>query len=416
MNPNLPDMANKNKANIMYIGQYSGAGSTIAKNKDMKHGLFGKYNGRDSGDIESIKNAATYVKLKTQKGTNMYRGIISLEEKEALKHGFDNRMEWESFIQQQIFSMADKIDIPASRLEYVCAVHMQRGHPHMHFTMWDKNQGLKKAYVHESISNSIRCDINKAFYQEELAELYIVKNNSRDDLTCSTKDFFKDFFDPIQNMTKKELDMLVGELQQNPDHAAGQIFDSKVTDETLENIGLRIIRFREKLPKSGHITYKTLTPDLKEELKGIVKDIINSNASFSRELEIYIDTNVELVSFYSAKKNLKTEQEKAAKSAEEDVLKRLSNQLLKEIKEINNRLYENQEKEYQNNQTERWQEQTRYHTFMIIKNLFSFFSRIAESEQRRGSSFNRRKDELSKQAKKELAIKLEHKSSIDWER
>jgi len=286
----------------------------------------------------------------------------------------------------------------------------------MHFTMWDKNQGIKKPFVHESISNSIRLDINKAFYYEELEEIYAVKNNARQNISAGTKDFFKSFFNPIHSMTKKEFDMIVEELQQNPDHASGYLFNSKIDDAVLDNLALRIFQFKDKLPKSGRITYKTLNPELKDELSGIVKDIISSNSDFKRELDIYIDTNMELATYYSSEEDLEAEQEKTAKSAEEYIIKRLSNQLLKEIKEMNNQLYENQKEEYRNNQLERQSEQMRYHTFMLIKNLFSFFSRFSESEQRRTASYDRSKVELSKQAKKELAIKLEHKSGIDWER
>jgi len=405
--PNLPDMADKNRAHIMYIGKYSGAGKYIAKNMGMEHGLFGKYNERDFGDIESIENAAAYVKRKTLKGTIMYRNIISLEESTAIAKGFDNRKDWEDFIQQQIFSMAEKIGIPASRLEYVCAVHMERGHPHMHFTMWDKNQGIKKPFVHESVSNSIRLDLNKAVFHEELSELYEIKNNARQALTDGTKDFFNGFFESFEMDSNS---VFIEELKANPDHAGGYMFSPNVSDESLDSFAKSIFEFKSKIPKSGRVTYKTLTPDLKEELKNIIKELIATNEDFSREFDIFIDTNVELTAFYASDENLEEAQEKAAQSAEEDILKRLSNQLLKEIKNIDTqqRQQENQEKQ---------QAFMRYQAFMVMKSLFSYFSRFSESENnRRDIAIDRRKGELSKQARKELAIKLEHASGIDWER
>lgn len=114
--------------------------------------------------------------------------------------------------------MADKIGIPSSNLEYCAAVHMDKGRPHIHFMFWDKEQGVKKPFVHSSVSNKIRIDLTKKIFEDELYQLYQLKNEVRDILTDNSNDFFKSFFEPFKYMTEKEYKKEKSELKINPDN------------------------------------------------------------------------------------------------------------------------------------------------------------------------------------------------------
>lgn len=399
ISPRSQDAPIRNKSHVFYIGKRRG---TVI-NDCMSHGLFGKMLGKEFGNIENIKEVADYIYDKTKENTNMYRGIISLKEEEALRLNYDKKETWEELIKGNIFEIADKIGIPSSRVEYCGAVHMEKRHPHTHFILWDKEQKVKEPFIHSSIANKIRVDLTKKIYADELREFYQLKNEARDILSSNSSDFFKDFFEPFAHMDKEEYKKTIEKLRKNPDNALGHLIDNRIAPFVLEDFALKILEFKEKLPKTGRLNYKFLLPELKSELEDIVLDLVSNNEHFLREFEKYGNISKTIASHYSTDEIIL---EKAKQKAETELLKRLSNRLLKSIKEIN----------YSHKRIEGIQKNKAFRKTIAIKiitELFSFLTRTNEAEQRKCES---KRVELSKQAKKELAIKKEHASYIDWER
>ena len=394
--PNAKDAPARNKAHIFYIGKRPG----VSLNDGMAHGLFGKMQGEEFSEIKSIGKASEYIHEKTIDRTIMYRGVISLKEADALRLGFDKREEWEKLIKQNIFEMADKIGVPASRIEYACAVHMDVGHPHIHFMFWDKEQDVKKPFVHPRISNDIRVSLTKKIYHDEMQELYQLKNEARDGLTAETDSFFKDFFEPFRNMTEQAYRRTMAELRRNPDNALGLLVNNRIPNVMLDDFAAKIFEFREKLPPKGRINYKTLKPELKEELADIVWELIATNEDFYSEFEKYTDVSRALASYYTTDE---TALDKAKQKAEDDLIKRLSNKLLNAVKET--RRSEKDDRQSKNDM--------RSQALRIFASLFSFLSRENEAQKQKWEDA---RGELSAQAKKDLAIKEEHASGLDWER
>lgn len=285
----------RNRAHIFYIAKRIGA----SLNEGLSHGLTGKIGDNEFGVIKNIKENADYIKQKTDDGTIMYRGIISLAEEDAIRLGYDSKEAWERLIQENIFDIAEKTGVPASRLEYVAAVHMDKGHPHIHFMFWDKEQGVKKAFIHPKVSNQIRIDLTKHIYRDELEELYQLKNNARDVLSGDSDKFFKDFFEYIMKMSHKEYRQAMEELKNNPENAAGYFMNNRLSPAYLETFADKIFAFKEKLPKTGRINYQLLPPELKSELEDIITELIATNEDFSREFDNYVNTSETIASYYS---------------------------------------------------------------------------------------------------------------------
>jgi len=104
------------------------------------------------------------VEAKTQAGAIAYRAVITLTEVDALRLGYDDPDKWRELVHTQMTNICEKIGVPIHSLEYTAAIHRDKGHPHVHILFWNKDQEVKKkAYVHKSVSNSIRIGLIKAF-------------------------------------------------------------------------------------------------------------------------------------------------------------------------------------------------------------------------------------------------------------
>lgn len=395
-NSNKKHQPIKNKAHVNYIGKRIG----VMMNDEMAHGLFGKVGDMSYGDIKNIDKVSNYVLDKSDKGTHIYRGLISLKEDDTIRLGYQNRETWEEMLFENIFVIGEKIGIPPSRLEFVSAVHMDLGHPHLHYDLWDKEQDVKAPFIHPKISNDIRIHLTKSIYEDDLQVLYKQKNHARDVLTGNADDYFKDFFLPIKDMTDKEFISYKKLLAQSPDIANGHLMNNKFSDSYIDEIALEILELRDKLPKTGRLTYQFLEPELKEEIEVIVKRLINTNEDFRREFDKYVDASGSITSLYTTdEKRIKQSKEKA----EDEIIKRLSNRLLSRIKEVN---------------VEKWKadkhkQVMRENTISIILDLSQFLSRLTEANENKAYTEHR---ELSKQAKIEYAKSQEHASSIDWDK
>ncbi|MDR2899874.1 MAG: relaxase MobL [Clostridiales bacterium] len=380
---------------MFYIGTRPGA----ELNPGKPHGLFGNI-GDGHGNLK-IREASDYVKRKTETNTIMYRAIISLDEKDALRLGYDNRKTWENMLKENILTVTEGIGIAPSHIEYVAAVHMDKGHPHIHFMFWDKDQPVREAYVHSSVSNKIRVDITKNIYKEEMADLYALKNAVRGSLTGDMDMFYKSLVETVDSISEAEV-MAISKT--DIDKATGKLIYNRFSPSFIRETQEDIFRIRERLPKTGRLNYKLMPPEIKEDLDRVIHKIITNNTDFNREFKLYGQYHVDLAAFYS--KNPEA-LEKAKKSAEDDISKRLANQLLKSIKEIDRRDSDSKEKDSGNREKD-FKNTT---TISIITGLFRTLSRQSQTQK---NNVNNTRRELSRQAKIELMRKNEQASSIEW--
>lgn len=80
--------------------------------------IFGYYNYQKLSEDIQKKEVARYIKMISKEKNNVYRGIISLRESDAIRLGYDKRENWELMIKKNIQDIAKVLNIPFSRLEY----------------------------------------------------------------------------------------------------------------------------------------------------------------------------------------------------------------------------------------------------------------------------------------------------------
>lgn len=201
-NPNKSHSALKNLNYIIYIGTRPGVDLTdvqldeitalteeniiqeepsansqyiyyIAKRQNSQ-GLFGNFK------FNNITEVAHEVRNVTDAGVNVYRGIVSLSEEDALELGYNKKENWVNYMNSVMNDIGDRFGIPLTSLKWCAAVHMEHGHPHCHYTFWRTDGKVMSSYIHVSKQNEIREFLSKEMFKAEREMLISKKNKYRD--------------------------------------------------------------------------------------------------------------------------------------------------------------------------------------------------------------------------------------------
>ena len=400
--PQSRGAAHSNANHLRYIGERPG----VALNENMKHGLFGEIDGVKSEENENLDEMCGYVKTMTLKGTIMYRAIISLTEADAVRLGYNDPQKWHDLLKRKFPEICDKIGISMSSLEYSAAVHPDVGHVHCHLIFWDKSQRVKKnAFVPPKVANDIRIMLTKDVFGEEMSELYKIKNEARSASLNNLRGFFADFTKTFEDMNAKDFNEATERLKRNGEFATGRLIYNRFKNADMRGFAADLLKLCEKVPRTGRLDMEFMPPDVKTDIHDFVRKILAKNTACNREFLKYLNAAEELSKYYSMKPELHN---KARQNAEDDILNRLSNAVLRAVKKINQiereKGYDLNHQAYQREMIE-----------TLVMEIFGILSRSSEAEENK-LSYARRAGELSKQARKELAIALENSSGYDWER
>jgi hypothetical protein len=301
--------------------------------------------------------------------------------------------------------MCEKIGIPIQNLEYTAAVHRDKGHQHCHILFWDKAQEVKKeAFVKPKVSNAIRVGIIKHVFGEEMAALQAVKNEARKAALDNAGGFFGEFADAIKDMTPKEYAAAVERLKREGDLADGGLIYSRFNTADMRELAADLLKLCDSVPKTGRPNMKLMPPEVKNEIRAFVEKLLDKNADCDREFKKYVQAAVELCKYYTDKPETHG---KAGKTACDDMMNRMGNAVLRAVKKINRQARDNVWTE----KREAWRREM---IESLITELFGILSRAARAQENKLARAYRT-GELSKQAKKELAMKLENTSNYDWE-
>ena len=385
-----------------YIGRRPG----VILNTHMKHGLFGVVDGKKAEDIKNLQELSRYVEAKTQAGTITYRAIISLSEENAMRMGYDDPDKWRELVHTQMPGICEKIGIPLHSLEYTAAIHRDKGHPHVHILFWDNEQEIKKkAYVHKSISNAIRIGLIKHVFEEEMNALQLMKDEARKAALDNTGGFFDGFMESFADMTAEEYAEAKERLKLESDLADSRLIYSRFKTADMKELAAGLTQLAEHVPKSGRLYFKLMPQEVKDEIIAFIEKVMDKNAECDREFKKYVYAAIELSKYYSDNPDTHAN---AGKSAYDEMMKRLGNVVLRVVKQLNQ--FENDAV----HAAERKSTYKREFTENLICLMFDLLARSADSENRK-VTYAYHTGELSKQAKKELAIRKENSSGYEWE-
>ncbi|MCM1159887.1 MAG: relaxase MobL [Roseburia sp.] len=272
------------------------------------NGLFGNI------DTSDLKAVSRHLGDLSKEGRNIYRGIVSLSEEDALNLGYDQKQKWADYMRSVIPDVAKEFGIEISKLQWTAAVHMEKGHPHCHYMFWSTEDKISSPYIHKSKQSRIREFLSKEMFKEERALLVAEKEAKRELITQFGK-----------RMLKEELQQLLTEKESSTASILG-----KVRKEHLEDFGKQLSRIADKLPESGRLDYKLLPPEAKEKVDDMVAKVLELPA-MKKEYAAYLKAVENISKTYSpSDRHHKYNIDKADK----DIRKRMANIILKSSKEV----------------------------------------------------------------------------------
>ena len=98
----------------------------------MNHGLFGKLAPGAVTSFEDWRDIARLVYQNSKKHITMYRSVVSFDEAIAEELLLTNQSAWRRYIDNHILTIAKKNGIQVEHLQWACALHKEKNHPHIH--------------------------------------------------------------------------------------------------------------------------------------------------------------------------------------------------------------------------------------------------------------------------------------------
>lgn len=272
----------------------------IAKRQNSQ-GLFGNF------DFSSPTEVAREVRDVTDMGVNIYRGIVSLSEEDAIELGFNKKEAWVDYMNSVMNDVGNKFGIPVTSLKWCAAVHMEQGHPHCHYTFWRTDGKVMSSYIHTSLQNEVREFLSGEMFKSERELEVINKTHYRDSVLQETRSI-------LDNLNTHDFHHI----------------PNRITAEQIKDLTSDLIELVNALPGKGRLSYKLIPPDCKALVDKAVDDIINIPA-INKEYAAYSKA----VSNISATYSPSDKHDIVNKSiADEDIRKRIANSILKSCRSL----------------------------------------------------------------------------------
>ena len=397
---------NPNKRTTYFIHKsytdYIANSPYVIRNPNTSHGLFGEV--KEFPDIENnddLNPILEHIDNLAKNKVPIYRGYISLREFDAERLGYYEQDKWKTLLENRLPSIAKKMNIKFEDLQYLGAVHIEDGHPHLQFFVWSKNPRVNY-FVKYSEINKLRIEFTNDVYREDLLPIYKEKELAKKNITSENY---------ILGELKKvvtDQKLLKDLIKYEKDFNQTKRIRALLKDADIKNVVDLLIDLKKELEQTtGSIKYQYLMkyPDIIEKVDYISNVIIDSSVQCKIEIEKYIKAKQELLEFqYTDKAKLEEAKEKAKQDAEKEIIKLIGNKIL-DIE----RKWLNADSTYTyikyNNESRD-----------LLDRILTALYYQAENQNKLNRNYELRfKKQLSKQAKKELALNKRNSSSWNWE-
>ncbi|MGL5434536.1 MAG: MobP3 family relaxase [Lachnospiraceae bacterium] len=388
-NPNYKSTASKNYAHIRYIATRP----RVAKNEGMNHGLFGKMTPGAIEEFKDWRDIARQVYRNSKKHIVMYRSIISFDEDTAKELMLKDQKAWQRYIENHIMTIAEKNNIKREHLQWACALHQEKKHPHIHVVFWDTSR-VRNPYTPPAIPNAIRRQMIKDTFAERIRSYGEQKNLALRSLRQIGDELVDEFDWHIRKQNQSKRKSWLAELEHELDG------DFDWDESVLAEIAERIFSIKEQLPEHGRIAYQLLPPECKEQVDQLVGWLLNHIPTLEQKRQDYTDSKMRMVQLYGGDKAyMERMQQKFAAEADRVI----ANKILGMVKRLNRVEAEERGMEAIRNR------KIYYAEHMILEILEMLSSLTDSSEQQWEEWHKKNQSELSKEARKELFLKLQDK-------
>ena len=387
----------KNYTNYLAYSEYA------IRNQNTEHGLFGKINEfpniQEMNDIEQVSKHITEL---ARNKVPIYRVTLSLEEYDAIRLGYDKQEKWKELFESKLVSIAEKMNIRYEDLQYTGAVHLESGHPHLQVMIWSKQKYKMNYYIDYGRINKMRDEFTNAIFREDLIQLYNERDIAKKGISSNNN-----FLQKLKSISS-DPKFLKTIMQYQRDFENKKVMKKTFKDKELQKLVDELLALKQQLKTTkGSIKYQYLKkcPDIIKQVDSISRIIIDMSSETQKEIDKYILAKQKIVSFkYQDQEKIVKAQEIEKQKAEEEILKLIGNQALNF-----ERVLLNEQDEYSNIRYINYSRNLIWRVFDCV-----YFSTKQEEKYVKRYEFNYKK-QLSKQAKKDLAIKKANSSSFHWE-
>lgn len=318
----------KNASHIEYIGTRPGVENVDEESllgtaaghvkyideRPRSHGLF-------SGVGEEPDMKAIQDELGEHQGV-VWRIVLSLTEEDAKRLDHISRKSWENTLRATVPAAAAKMGIGETNLRWVAAFHQEKGHPHVHLVVWEKQPKRRKGMLSDAERKDVRKTFQNVIYAEERNRLFQEKTATRDLIRDLSKRELVDMVQVIREIKSAQQDVEL-ELQAIGEGRTG--IPPKFTDSRALEVAKQINYIASILPKKGRIVYKFMPEDVKEAVNATTKQLLSSHA-FKDSIRRYKQSVESMTRQYSFKDQ---DIKKAIDKAMADLEKRVSQHVLR---------------------------------------------------------------------------------------
>ncbi len=397
-NPNKRSTYFKHKTYTDYIAN----SEYVIRNKETTHGLFGivdKFPNIQSED--NLSNIINYIDDLAKAKVPIYRGLVSLTEFDAERLGYYDQEKWKKLLENRLPSIAEKLNIKFSDLQYLGAVHYEDGHPHLQFFVWSKTN--RNYFIKYKEINKMRNEFINDVFKEDLLPIYQDKDLAKKNITGENY--------ILQELKKANLDeKFVRDLMKYQKSSfQNHRVRSILRDEDIKEVVDAMLVLKDELKNTtGSIKYEYLKayPEILAKVNEIAIKIIELSPQCQNEIDKYIKAKQKLAEFkYINNEKLEEAKQKIEEETGEEVIKLIGNQIL------------DIERAWIN---ERNQSMTFIRANNDTRDLLDNILTILEFQANEQNRYNRfyelhLKKQLSKQAKKELAKLKQNSSEFNWD-
>lgn len=221
---------------------------TVTDERD--NGLFGKIGGKFS-DEYNVKDVQRYVRMMSE-DRNVFHSIFSFTPQSAKEAGLETLEDWENWVKYHISEIAHGMNMKTEDIEYVAAVHLKEGQPHVHIEWWNKEQQILINVVNPLVCDAIRVAATQSTYRQQFNEIH----NAEDA-------FVRQLRDGIAERTEN-------------------ILTGAALDDYTETVGKALNYLIDAVPKKGQLKYRYVPRDVKEEIDKLTHYIIDNDPRFSQ--------------------------------------------------------------------------------------------------------------------------------------
>lgn len=246
------DVQSKNQEKSKYDEDIDSASEEMFT--EPENGLFGVINGKFSDSYSTVE-MQKYVRKISTPHRNVFHSIFSFTPESAAEAGLNTLDDWENWVKYHISDIANCMNMKIENIEYLAAVHLKEGQPHVHIIWWDKQQQVLINKVDPLICDKIRIDAIRSTYHDQFVALH----NNEDKL--------------IRKLRSDIADYAASSLAEIP----SDVYSRKII-AGIEHI-------HDIIPKKGRTAYKYMPDEVKKEIDILSHFIIDNNPDFRSTYE-----------------------------------------------------------------------------------------------------------------------------------